>query len=540
MNQGKVTIRDILQSPYFKNAQLIAGASEIDRPVKWIHILDAYIFNSLTGNEFILSTGSVFTNLEKGISFLKHLIERKVSGLCIELVEYITSVPEEMIQIANENNFPLVILTESVNFIEVTLEWHTKIITQNAVSFNRIEKYSEKLNQILLSPHDIEDILDSIQVFLGLGVAYIPQEGKNLFCPSPSLAEQKRLASLFCSLIQTEDTGHGLNLCRDNLYIACRHVAAIDRKLGDVLIYSNESLKDLDILILEKAVLAIAQDMLRDLFIKEKRMYKENIWLKDWLTGKLKEREIYQLLEGNAELEKVSGYNVFMIEFNKKIDLQKNMTQFMIHTTIFLRPLFEQEGFIVLGTYENNKIIYALFDRDKRETWKPRIMRVISQFKARRNALSKGGHIIVGVGRISDRITEISKSYQTALESIGIQKKLQRDEPLYDFLHVYRIISQVDKMGNLDEYIYDYLAPLIQYDQEHNGDLIKTLQVYFECNGSKQKTAERLFIVRQTLYLRIEKLEELLGKDFMHPEKRLAIEIALYAYQFNKEVGIIY
>jgi purine catabolism regulator len=69
LNEGKVTIRDVLQSPYFKNAQLIAGASEIERPVKWIHILDAQIFNSLTGNEFILSTGSVFTNWKKVFLF---------------------------------------------------------------------------------------------------------------------------------------------------------------------------------------------------------------------------------------------------------------------------------------------------------------------------------------------------------------------------------------------------------------------------------------------------------------------------------------
>jgi purine catabolism regulator len=83
-----------------------------------------------------------------------------------------------MIQIANENKFPLVILTESVNFIEVTLEWHTKIITQNAVSFTRIEKYTEKLNQILLSPHDIEDILESMHIFLGVDVAYTDSRKK--------------------------------------------------------------------------------------------------------------------------------------------------------------------------------------------------------------------------------------------------------------------------------------------------------------------------------------------------------------------------
>ncbi|MDF2937464.1 MAG: hypothetical protein K0Q90_2837, partial [Paenibacillaceae bacterium] len=40
-----------------------------------------------------------------------------------------------------------------------------------------------------------------------------------------------------------------------------------------------------------------------------------------------------------------------------------------------------------------------------------------------------------------------------------------------------------------------------------------------------------LFIVRQSLYYRLEKLKELLGEDFMVPETRLAISVALRAYQ---------
>lgn len=46
----------------------------------------------------------------------------------------------------------------------------------------------------------------------------------------------------------------------------------------------------------------------------------------------------------------------------------------------------------------------------------------------------------------------------------------------------------------------------------------------------KKDTAERLFIVRQTLYHRLEKIEQLLGSDFMQTEKRLALELILFSY----------
>lgn len=56
--------------------------------------------------------------------------------------------------------------------------------------------------------------------------------------------------------------------------------------------------------------------------------------------------------------------------------------------------------------------------------------------------------------------------------------------------------------------------------------------MYLACNGSKKETAERLFVVRQTLYHRIQKLQQLLGADFMKPEKRLAIELMIQAYEY--------
>jgi PucR family transcriptional regulator, purine catabolism regulatory protein len=73
----------------------------------------------------------------------------------------------------------------------------------------------------------------------------------------------------------------------------------------------------------------------------------------------------------------------------------------------------------------------------------------------------------------------------------------------------------------------EYLQPVIHHDQTYNSKLLETLKVYLECNGSKQETANKLFIVRQTLYHRLQKLENLLGKDFMNHEKRVAFEFML-------------
>jgi purine catabolism regulator len=102
----------------------------------------------------------------------------------------------------------------------------------------------------------------------------------------------------------------------------------------------------------------------------------------------------------------------------------------------------------------------------------------------------------------------------------------------YEDLHLYRLISLMSKHVNLKELAAEYLQPVIQYDQKYNGKLLETLKTYLECNGSKQEAASKLFIVRQTLYHRLQKLENILGEDFMDHEKRVAIEFMLLVQDY--------
>lgn len=86
----------------------------------------------------------------------------------------------------------------------------------------------------------------------------------------------------------------------------------------------------------------------------------------------------------------------------------------------------------------------------------------------------------------------------------------------------------------LEALIRDYIEPLASYDKEKHGQLLLTLKTYLIRSGSKQDTARELFIARQTLYHRLDKIIALLGEDFMNADKRLAIELAVNAYEYTR------
>ncbi|RKJ37959.1 PucR family transcriptional regulator, partial [Butyricicoccus sp. 1XD8-22] len=112
-------VSEVLGRPLFKKAKIIAGKEGIFRPIRWVHVLQvAHVEALLSGNEMILSTG---VGLRKGgeIVFIKKLIDLGVSCLCIELGHFFENIPKEMISIANQYQFPLIIFEERVRFIDL-------------------------------------------------------------------------------------------------------------------------------------------------------------------------------------------------------------------------------------------------------------------------------------------------------------------------------------------------------------------------------------------------------------------------------------
>jgi|GEM_PF-2600352 DNA-binding PucR family transcriptional regulator len=100
----------------------------------------------------------------------------------------------------------------------------------------------------------------------------------------------------------------------------------------------------------------------------------------------------------------------------------------------------------------------------------------------------------------------------------------------YDKIGIYQILLLGEKNEYVETFIYDQLGPVLEYDAKMNASLLTTLEVYLKNRGRKKETANELFIVRQTLYHRLEKIEELLGYQFMEPARRLALETAILAY----------
>jgi purine catabolism regulator len=135
-------------------------------------------------------------------------------------------------------------------------------------------------------------------------------------------------------------------------------------------------------------------------------------------------------------------------------------------------------------------------------------------------------HIYGGIGRPAAELPYWKDSYREAWQALSIAERLNEANPLYfGDLSVYRLLFQLEDNSELEAFCREILGPLLDY--EGGGDLLETLEAFCDRLGNLSQTAEKLFIHRNSLLYRMERISQLTGLDLNNPDTRLAVHLAL-------------
>lgn len=134
-----------------------------------------------------------------------------------------------------------------------------------------------------------------------------------------------------------------------------------------------------------------------------------------------------------------------------------------------------------------------------------------------------------GVGRMTKSVRCINKSYHLAEKVLQLQKKCGRPgkASCYSQQGVYRILMGVEDGELLREYVAGVLTPLLDFDRTNGTDYVAFLKTWFACGCSAQRTAEELFLHRNTVDYRLHRVEELLNLDLTNFDDRVQLDLAL-------------
>jgi purine catabolism regulator len=137
-----------------------------------------------------------------------------------------------------------------------------------------------------------------------------------------------------------------------------------------------------------------------------------------------------------------------------------------------------------------------------------------------------------GIGAMAQELQDWRVSLRQAGQALEMARRLEERKPLfYSDLSVYRLLFQLEYSPELIAFRQETLGALLAY--EGVSELIHTLEAYFEHNGNLSQTAEALFIHRNTLIYRMERIAAITDLDLDNAEDRLKLQLALHIYRMK-------
>lgn len=140
-------------------------------------------------------------------------------------------------------------------------------------------------------------------------------------------------------------------------------------------------------------------------------------------------------------------------------------------------------------------------------------------------------HVLVGIGTTVESIKELARSFREAQVALEVGKVFDTEKTIvsYDNLGIARLIYQlpttlcdmflreVFKKGSIDS-----------LDQE----TLFTIQKFFENNLNVSETSRKLFVHRNTLVYRLEKIKKLTGLDLREFDDAIVFKVALMVKKY--------
>lgn len=360
--------------------------------------------------------------------------------------------------------------------------------------------------------------------------------GELIFCCALGVNDEETLISFFQQVLQKGVAGFCLQLHAHLKNTPSRMIEVANHYHCPLIIF-EQSVRFIDISrsLLNTLIMNVNPDYLR-----EKQVLEENHWMTDWFYGRISNDSVRQRLKmDSAELTKFSYFSVLMSYHKEKVS-HRHFEGVYLSLAKKLRAYFESEQFLFYPLFADGLLAGVVLDYGVNSTWKDRFYKVVKEVNA--DFLAKGNkdRLVLAAGQRSNHIEDIPWSYRTAMETIDVCQRFHIGQSIYDDLNLFFLFSLIDDAGNMErlqQYTSEHLSPLIEADYSQNGKLINTLKCYYEYNGNKQLTAQKLGISRRTLYYRLEQIEEILGTDPLLPKKRLMIEISFVLQDYFKNEG---
>lgn len=538
-----------------KDSQMrcVAGFEGLSNPITCFTIVDTpNITQWVRNGAFVASVGYVTNeNPRLKTTLVRDLAKKGCACLAVKVNHYYEESREEFIEQGNKYQFPIIEVDYSLRFSDIASHIHQIMYQDKMKAAERSYLLYNQLIHILLSDTDIEEALYHISIAVSNPVLLLDKDLK--------LIEFENIAD------NPVDLHNIFSLKRGNAILKARDIHSISNlsleSHSQYLSYMQEGeKKKINIiftpivlnevswgyLVIPETVNSLTQEhhvILNNISTALGLYFIKTKYMPSYQT-KIKNDFIHQVLQNDtiskAQIQNyantygfpvrsrrvcmdiyVNSYDTFPFEKRNSISSMIRVCASRFADQLSLETFF--------SNYENHFPIFFFFPSAAANVTIRSDIQILAQ-----NFLElmqeQVINITIGISMHSDDISQIPTAIRQAINMISLGANVQPHALVHNYedLQIYHMLDSTLTMDELRAFA-DLVWPLYEQDQESNTNYIETLDIFIRCKFNMTQAAAELFLHRNSLAYRINKIKDLLGINVEQQQDMFRIQLSIFA-----------
>ncbi|MEI4768812.1 PucR family transcriptional regulator ligand-binding domain-containing protein [Psychrobacillus sp. FJAT-51614] len=512
-----VTVKQFAEKLKFYNINLIAGMDGMEVELNYLSIQELPLISErIQSRGFIMTTFAAFTSEVEIINHVKWLLTREIAALAIHSV-VLDEIPSSIISIGNEYSLPILSIPFEVSYHEILKTYNQLLLEESDTLREQMEKMNLNLLESIAEDKGASYIIATIGKYINSPILYFDKELNIITVWTDRSIKRDEFSLRVKSALENSS-----NLLKKEKF----------EKVSALL--KNEFLEESELTFclfpiadkLDKyGFLVIGYRNTQNLLVDSAVKYGKTALLIDAVKRKslvkfLKNQDIRLLesiIEGKAKnSSKTANFSLMMKEYNQ---------MYLFH---FSNKELVNYGFTYiydeLDGQAQDKVIW-IYEQEV-------ICLTSSKIKIQNleNILENFTGVICGISEFKENTYEedILKKFKQVQRSIEVAKFKETRLIFYEELGFEKYMFILKEEEEAKEAAKRLLEPLIEFDLNNRAELVLTLKSYLRNFFSLKKSAEELFVHRNTISYRLEKIHELYkGINFEKQENYLLFTMSL-------------
>jgi purine catabolism regulator len=528
------TLQALLQFALPLGTKLASGSPDIS--INWAVTVQAQppAFPDIYGGELALVSMDVLRSYNSRITLAE--VVQSLAAVGVNAVAAVDDITDTALAIANECNVGLLGLPNDSSMTRIERAVNTLIANYSAQLNQRAMEIQRQLSRLAAENRDLNSLLQIIARATARPVVIHDDAGVLMAQVYPTVT-RRGTATSGRAIMQSLPYGAFQNWLQREAPdtegtivpspIGYTTVLKVEKRVAGYLslVDKQTALDEFDRLVMAYGADVCAIELAKNRAIAFAVEQARGDWVQMWLSGTPADDD---LLSTRAQQ---SGFDIsatyFVAVFRA---VAKSGAALPLESLISLvrDDMLRRQINGAVGQYVD--VIVALYPLENLQQM-TRMRRVVEEAREQLATRTPSGLVGSGISRPVTGLAALRESYREAKDAVSIANELgdREQTTYYGDLKLFQLLLGLKErnLEHLKRFNKETLGLLVEHDERKQGDLIRTLNGFFEANGNLAKAASDLDVHRNTLVYRLERIAELTDMNLDDPDNRLILHLAL-------------